>query len=125
MKNSIKSLKNYFQLIMMTVTCLIMGFIKDKRKNHVYGNDTALHRGRRVGILSKIWKSFSMDLVCETPKAKLISKYIVKDTDSKNKKNRPVLQPSENKEARKNKIIYWNEPRIQNKISKAVYFNTG
>lgn len=125
MKNSIKSLKNYFQLIMMTVTCLIMGFIKDKRKNHVYGNDTALHSGRRVGILSKIWKSFAMDLVCETPKAKLISKYIVKDTDSKNKKNKPVLQPSENKEARKNKIIYWNEPRIQNKISKAVYFNTG
>ena len=29
------------------------------------------------------------------------------------------------KNNRKNKIIYWNEPRIQNRINRAVYFNTG
>ena len=40
----------------------------------------------------------------------------IKDTDSK--KDRTVLRPDDKK-------IYWNEPRIQNRINRAVYFNTG
>ena len=36
----------------------------------------------------------------------------IKDTDSK--KDRTVLRPDDKKNNRKNKIIYWNEPRIQN-----------
>ena len=47
----------------------------------------------------------------------------IKDTDSK--KDRTVLRPDDKKNNRKNKIIYWNEPRIQNRINRAVYFNTG
>ena len=38
----------------------------------------------------------------------------IKDTDSK--KDRTVLRPDDKKNNRKNKIIYWNEPRIQNRI---------
>ena len=64
-----------------------------------------------------------MCFVYETPKAKMISEYIVKDRDSK--KDRSYLQPDEKKSSRKNKIIYWDEPRIQNRINKSVYFNTG
>ena len=45
----------------------------------------------------------------------------IKDTDSK--KDRTVLRPDDKKNNRKNKIIYWNEPRIQNRINRAVYFN--
>ena len=37
----------------------------------------------------------------------------IKDTDSK--KDRTVLRPDDKKNNRKNKIIYWNEPRIQNR----------
>ena len=40
-------------------------------------------------------------------------------------KDRTVLRPDDKKNNRKNKIIYWNEPRIQNRINRAVYFNTG
>ena len=47
----------------------------------------------------------------------------IKDTDSK--KDRTVLRPDDKKNNRKNKIIYWNEPRIQNRINRTVYFNTG
>ena len=43
----------------------------------------------------------------------------IKDTDSK--KDRTVLRPDDKKNNRKNKIIYWNEPRIQNRINRAVY----
>ena len=39
--------------------------------------------------------------------------------------DRTVLRPDDKKNNRKNKIIYWNEPRIQNRINRAVYFNTG
>ena len=39
----------------------------------------------------------------------------IKDTDSK--KDRTVLRPDDKKNNRKNKIIYWNEPRIQNRIN--------
>ena len=35
----------------------------------------------------------------------------IKDTDSK--KDRTVLRPDDKKNNRKNKIIYWNEPRMQ------------
>ena len=47
----------------------------------------------------------------------------VKEADSK--KDKTVLRPADKKNSRKNKIIYWDEPRIQNRINKAVYFNTG
>lgn len=66
---------------------------------------------------------FVMGIVCETPKVKLISEYIVKDT--KTRKTGTDLHLDEKKNAGKSKIIYWNEPRIQNRINKSVYFNTG
>lgn len=114
MKNLIKNLKNYFQLIVTAVTCFVMGFVKDRESACTV---------KRSGFLGRLWKSLGMCLVYETPKAKMISEYIVKDTDSK--KNRTDLHPKEKRNTRKNKIIYWNEPRIQNRISKAAYFNTG
>ena len=41
------------------------------------------------------------------------------------KKKEPVSDRERKKDMRKNKIIYWDEPRIQNRISKSIYFNTG
>ena len=49
--------------------------------------------------------------------------YIVKDNESKKKEFGAFRE--RRKTSRKNKIIYWNEPRIQNKLSRSVYFNTG
>lgn len=121
MKNSIKNLKNYFQLIVTAVTCFVMGFVKDKECTFV--NDSESCKVKRAEFLSKIWRSLGICFVFETPKAKLISEYIVKDADAK--KVRTDLPSGEKKNTRKNKIIYWNEPRIQNKINKFVYFNTG
>ena len=121
MKNPIKNLKNYFQLIVTAVTCFVMGFVKDKES--VCTSSCERRTVKRNGFLGRLWKSLGMSLVCETPKAKMISEYIVKDTDSKKRKT--DLHPEEKKNTRKNKIIYWNEPRIQNRITKAVYFNTG
>ena len=121
MKNSIKSLKSYFQMIVTAVTCFVMGFVKDKES--VYDDSSEESKVRRTGFLNKVWKSLGICFVCETPKAKMISEFIVKDSDSK--KSRTVLSPDEKKNTRKNKIIYWNEPRIQNRINKAAYFNTG
>ena len=121
MRNSIKNLKNYFQLIVTAVTCFVMGFVKDKKYACECSSES--RETKRAGFLSKIWRSLGMCFVYETPKAKLISEYIVKDKDSKN--TRTNLHAGEKKNARKNKIIYWNEPRIQNRISKAAYFNTG
>ena len=46
----------------------------------------------------------------------------IKDTDSK--KDRTVLRPDDKKTTEKINH-YWNEPRIQNRINRAVYFNTG
>lgn len=121
MKNSIKNLKNYFQLIVTAVTCFVMGFVKDRESACTGSCDE--RTVKRSGFLGRLCKSLGMCLVYETPKAKMISEYIVKDTDSK--KNRTDLHPKEKRNTRKNKIIYWNEPRIQNRISKAAYFNTG
>ena len=121
MKNSIKSLKNYFQMIMMAVTCFVMGFVKDKE--YVCENGSEKRKVRRTGLLSRMWRRLGMSFVWETPKAKLITEYIVKDTGSKNSKTN--LRSGERKNSRKNKIIYWNEPKIQNRINRAVYFNTG
>ena len=119
MKNSIKNLKNYFQLIVTAVTCFVMGLVKDKKNDGVYGN-----RVKGTGFLSRVWKTLSVSLVCETPKAKLISEYLVRNKDSEKKKEFGS-QHERKKNLRKNKIIYWDEPRIQNRISKSVYFNTG
>ena len=121
MKNSIKNLKNYFQLIVTAVTCFVMGFVKDRESACTGSCDE--RTVKRSGFLGRLWKSLGMCLVYETPKAKMISEYIVKDTDSK--KNRTDLHPKEKRNTRKNTILYWNEPRIQNRISKAAYFNTG
>lgn len=121
MKNSIKNLKNYFQLIVTAVTCFVMGLVKDKKNDCVYGNG---NRVKRIGFLGRVWEAMSISLVCETPKAKLISEYLVRDKDSEKKKEFGS-QHERKKDLRKNKIIYWDEPRIQNRISKSVYFNTG
>lgn len=121
MRNSIKSLKNYFQLIVTAVTCLVMRCMKDTECACEYGSKS--HEVKRTGFLSRIWRSLGMRFVYEIPKAKTISEYIVKDKDSE--KTRTDLHVGEKKNARKNKIIYWNEPRIQNRINKSVYFNTG
>ena len=121
MKNSIKNLKNYFQLLMTAVTCFVMGLVKDK--DCTCESSSESYKERRTGFLSKIWRSLGMCFVSETPKAKLISEYIVKESDPK--KARTDLHSGEKKNNRKNKIIYWNEPRIQNRINKAAYFNTG
>lgn len=121
MRNFIKSLKDCFQLIMLAVTCLVMRLAKDRRKNYEDGKDT-----NKVGensVQGKMVKSFRRKWDYESWNEKQSLEYFVKDTDSK--KNKPVLQPFENKDARKKKIIYWNEPRIQNRLSKAAYFNTG
>ena len=125
MKNSIKDLKNYFQMIMTAVTCFVMGFAEIKDQKCVYQNSARRHEERKTGCLNALWKSLGMGMcfVYETPKTKMISEYIVKDRDSK--KDRSYLQPDEKKSSRKNKIIYWDEPRIQNRINKSVYFNTG
>lgn len=121
MKNSIKNLKNYFQLIVTAVTCFMMGLVKDKEKDCAYENN---HAGKRVGFLSRVWRTLGMSLVWETPKAKLISDYLVRDKDA-DKKKEVGSEQERRKDLRKNKIIYWDEPRIQNRISKSVYFNTG
>ena len=117
MKNSIKDLKNYFQMIMTAVTCFVMGFAKIKDQKCVYQNSARRHEERKTGCLNALWKSLGMGMffVYETPKTKMISEYIVKDRDSK--KDRSYLQPDEKKSSRKNKIIYWDEPRIQNRIN--------
>ena len=93
--------------------------------NEICQNSARRHEERKTGCLNALWKSLGMGMcfVYETPKAKMISEYIVKDRDSK--KDRSYLQPDEKKSSRKNKIIYWDEPRIQNRINKSVYFNTG
>ena len=93
--------------------------------NEICKNSARRHEERKTGCLNALWKSLGMGMcfVYETPKAKMISEYIVKDRDSK--KDRSYLQPDEKKSSRKNKIIYWDEPRIQNRINKSVYFNTG
>ena len=106
MRNFIKSLKDCFQLIMLAVTCFVMRLAKDRRKNYEDGKDT-----NKVGensVQGKMVKSFRRKWDYEYWNEKQSLEYFVKDTDSK-----------------KNKIIYWNEPRIQNRLSKAVYFNTG
>lgn len=123
MRNFIKNLKDCFQLIMLAVTCFVMRLVKDRRKNYEDGKDTILNRVRENSVLGKMAKSFRRKLDYEAWNEKQSLEYLIKDTGSK--KNKPVLQPFENKDARKKKIIYWNEPRIQNRLSKAVYFNTG
>ena len=125
MKNSIKDLKNYFQMIMTAVTCFVMGFVKIKDQKCVCQNSARRHEERKTGCLNALWKSLGMGMcfVYETPKAKMISAYIVKDNESKKKEFGAFRE--RRKTSRKNKIIYWNEPRIQNKLSRSVYFNTG
>lgn len=54
----------------------------------------------------------------------MISDYLVRDKGA-DKKKEPVSDRERKKDMRKNKIIYWDEPRIQNRISKSIYFNTG
>ena len=83
MKNSIKDLKNYFQMIMTAVTCFVMGFAKIKDQKCVCQNSARRHEERKTGCLNALWKSLGMGMcfVYETPKAKMISEYIVKETD--------------------------------------------
>lgn len=128
MKNSIKNLKNYFQLIVTAVTCFMMGIVKerDSETEEAYdgsGNRTG-SRVKKEGFLSRIWRTLGMSFVWETPKAKMISDYLVRDKGA-DKKKEPVSDRERKKDMRKNKIIYWDEPRIQNRISKSIYFNTG
>ena len=87
------------------------------------GNRTG-SRVKKVGFLSRIWRTLGMSFVWETPKAKMISDYLVRDKGA-DKKKEPVSDRERKKDMRKNKIIYWDEPRIQNRISKSIYFNTG
>lgn len=117
MKNSIKNLKNYFKLIVTAVTCFVMSIVS---KNEDIGEN--MSEIKKSGKRSSIWGSLGIKLVGETPKAKMISEHIVKDMDSKKKQF--GTQQDKRKNLRKNKIIDWNEPRIQNKINKTVYFNT-
>lgn len=118
MKHSIKNLKNYFKLIVTAVTCFVMSIVSKKDNA---GED--LHGTKKASKWSSIWASLGIRLAGETPKAKMISTYIVKEADIKKK----VFGSGQDKrkELRKNKIIDWNEPRIQNKINKVAYFNTG
>ena len=121
MKNSIKNLKNYFQLIVTAVTCFMMGLVKDKEKDCTCERCNA---DKKAGFLSRVWRTLGMSFVWETPKAKTISEYLVRDKDA-DKKKELGSERERKKNVRKNKIIYWDEPRIQNRISKSVYFNTG
>lgn len=121
MRNSIKSLKKYFKLIVTAVTCFVIGFVKDK-ENVPEGGSEKCNEGR-TGFLDKIQKSLKMCQAYGTHRVELLSEYIIKDTDSK--KSRTGVDSDARKKTRKNKIIYWDEPRIQNRINKSVYCNTG
>ena len=78
---------------------IVMGFVKDRESACTGSCDE--RTVKRSGFLGRLWKSLGMCLVYETPKAKMISEYIVKDTDSK--KNRTDLHPKEKRNTRKNK----------------------
>ena len=106
MKNSIKNLKNYFQLIVTAVTCFMMGIVKerDSETEEAYdgsGNRTG-SRVKKVGFLSRIWRTLGMSFVWETPKAKMISDYLVRDKGA-DKKKEPVSDRERKKDMRKNK----------------------
>ena len=104
-----KNLKDYLKMIVTAVTCFLMGFVKrEKEYDWKLGN---------------VWRNTGNNVVWDNPKAKMISAYIVKDNESKKKEFGAVRE--RRKTSRKNKIISWNEPRIQNKLSRSVYFNTG
>lgn len=117
MKHSIKNLKNYFKLIVTAITCFVMNVVsKDNAGEDLYVT-------KKASKWISIWGSLGTRLVGETPKAKMISTYIVKEAVPKKKEFGE--RQDKRKELRKNKIIDWNEPRIQNKINKTLYFNTG
>lgn len=118
MKHSIKNLKNYFKWIVTAVTCFVMSIVSKREDTGENVSET-----KRSGKWSGIWANLGIKFTEETPKAKIISTYIVKNVDSK-KKGLGAGQ-DKRKNLRKNKIIDWNEPRIQNKINKTAYFNTG
>lgn len=104
-----KNLKDYLKMIVTAVTCFLMGFVKrEKEYDWKLGN---------------VWRNTGNNVVWDNPKAKMISAYIIKDNESKKKEFGAFRE--RRKTSRKNKIIYWNEPRIQNKLSRSVYFNTG
>ena len=93
-----KNLKDYLKMIVTAVTCFLMGFVKrEKEYDWKLGN---------------VWRNTGNNVA-----------YIVKDNESKKKEFGAFRE--RRKTSRKNKIIYWNEPRIQNKLSRSVYFNTG
>ena len=96
-------------MIVTAVTCFLMGFVKREKED-----------GWKLG---DVWRDTGNNAVWDSPKAKMISAYIVKDNESKKKEF--GAERERRKNSRKNKIIYWNEPRIQTRISKSVYFNTG
>ncbi len=102
-----RNLKDYLKMIVTAVTCFLMGFVKN---DYEWG-------------FGNVWRKTGLNVVCDNPKNRLISEYIVKDNESKKKEYGSDRE--RRKRLHKDKIIYWNEPRIQNKISKAIYFNTG
>ena len=109
-------------------TCFMMGIVKERDSETEEAYDGSRNRTgsrvKKVGFLSRIWRTLGMSFVWETPKAKMISDYLVRDKGA-DKKKEPVSDRERKKDMRKNKIIYWDEPRIQNRISKSIYFNTG
>ena len=72
MKNSIKNLKNYFQLIVTAVTCFMMGIVKERDSETEEAYDGSRNRTgsrvKKVGFLSRIWRTLGMSFVWETPK---------------------------------------------------------
>ena len=108
MKNSIKNLKNYFQLIVTAVTCFMMGIVKERDSETEEAYDGSRNRTgsrvKKVGFLSRIWRTLGMSFVWETPKAKMISDYLVRDKGA-DKKKEPVSDRERKKDMRKNKII--------------------
>lgn len=126
-----KNITDYFKMIVTAVTCFVMNLMPEKttsagRNNNTDGN-TNVEKGKTQKNLLVdlfIWmENMGVRLLETSPRVKLINAYIIKDMESK-KKN--LSTESNSKEDRhKNKIIYWNEPRIQKRINKFAYFHTG
>ena len=126
-----KNITDYFKMIVTAVTCFVMSLMPEKttsagRNNNADGNTSAEKNNTKknlfVGLF--IWmENIGVRLLETSPRVKLINAYIIKDMESKKKR---LSTESNSKEDRhKNKIIYWNEPRIQKRINKFAYFHTG
>lgn len=109
-----KNLKDYFKMIVTAVVCFVMNIVLKKDKKAVRSITS-----RPNNILEELGFRFAETV----EKLKVDYIYLLKDEETKEK---PFEKDRiKQRDYRKNKIIYWDEPRIQNKISKFVYFNTG